>query len=209
MNTKHGLFIGIAFILLAAIFTFTGCDNNSTPDPDPEVTYTGGDVTLTFTGHETPTDGDSFTLKKGSKTATGTIKVSGSTITFTPKNGSAFTATLTSGGVNISNALITFDDNTSESVTANTTKPSTPGGGSSLSGTYQNSDFTIVFTATNFTIHYPSSLMVSGTYTLNGTALTLINSDGNRDEGTASLNGNTLILSGFPHANISGTYTKQ
>jgi hypothetical protein len=92
---------------------------------------------------------------------------------------------------------------------ANGTYTKDTGGGSSLSGTYQNSDFTIVFTATNFIIHYQGSLMASGTYTLNGTALTLITSDGDRDEGTASLNGNTLILSGFPHAHISGTYTRQ
>jgi hypothetical protein len=65
MNTKHGLFIGIAVLLLSAIFTFTGCSDDSgddgggggggTPTPPPAVTsgtiYTLNGTTFTeYTG---------------------------------------------------------------------------------------------------------------------------------------------------------------
>jgi hypothetical protein len=62
MNKKQGLFMGIAVLLLAAIFTFTGCSdgsddggNGDTPTPPPAVTgvtiYTLNGTTLTpYTG---------------------------------------------------------------------------------------------------------------------------------------------------------------
>jgi hypothetical protein len=37
MNTKHGLFIGFAVLLLAAIFTFNACDNSSTNNNEEDV----------------------------------------------------------------------------------------------------------------------------------------------------------------------------
>jgi hypothetical protein len=86
--------------------------------------------------------------------------------------------------------------------------PGTSGG--SLTGTYSGSNFTLVFTSSGWEVQSGGNTVEHGTYTLNGTTLSLTSS-GQTVTGTAVVSGNTLTISGFPQGAdmLNGTYTKQ
>jgi hypothetical protein len=95
MKAKHGLFIGFAVLIVAAIFTFTGCPNDS-GDGNPLVgtwKEQGGDYIIEFTATIMKIGGDEFPYilsdttitvdgsSAGYGTMVGTAVVSGSTLT--------------------------------------------------------------------------------------------------------------------------------
>jgi hypothetical protein len=205
MNTKHGLFIGIALILLAAIFTFTGCSDDS-----------GGPTTVTYTG---TADGTTYTLKitddtsyeltVGTKTSSGSAVKNGGSFTLTPTGKTtSFTVTVSGNGITAMSGTITFSDDTTQSAPSTITPPSTGGGNSSIVGKWKNS-------SNGFVIEFKSNGQGEGsgesfTYTYSGTTLTIKVGATKTYTGKAVVSDNTLTISEFPDpTGLNGSYTPQ
>jgi hypothetical protein len=102
MKKKYGLFTGLAVLLLAAIFTMTGCDTGTSPgggdsdlsgtisiSPDSGV-QTGTELTATYSGSETV----SYQWKKDG----GNVGVDAAT--YTPAAAGSYTVTVSAEGYN-------------------------------------------------------------------------------------------------------------
>jgi len=126
MKTKRSLVCGLMAVILS--LAFVTCDNGggtgNNPGNNPQrVTYTGNDDSGTYTLVITentsrayaPVNGDTYKLTvTGGKTSTGTIVISGGTITLTPSKGGG-TITVTVSGTSIENITGTglkWDDDT-------------------------------------------------------------------------------------------------
>jgi hypothetical protein len=99
MKTRHGLFIGFAVLIVAVIFTFTGCPTDSSDDENNPLVRTwkaeGGTYIIEFTATLMKMEGEEeelpYTLSgttltvdgssMGQGTITATATVSGSTLT--------------------------------------------------------------------------------------------------------------------------------
>jgi hypothetical protein len=142
MKRKHGIFFGIAVLLIAAMFTVAGCGDSGSGDPttpsggNPQtVTYTGiaNSVTYTLkitenTARYVAQSGDAYELTAGSKKGTGTVSnVSDSTLTLAPSKDptETFTATVSANSLTAMLGTITWDNSTTE----NSPSTFTPSGG--------------------------------------------------------------------------------
>jgi hypothetical protein len=135
------------------------------PGSGETVTYTGTSGGATYTLKITESaakyvaqTGDTYELKAGSKTSTGTvIDVSGGVLTLKPSNSSTtFTLTVSGGGITAIDGTITWTDGTTE------TAPGTLGGGTSdLPGNITISPASGVTTGTVLTATYSGSETVS------------------------------------------------
>lgn len=150
MNKKHGVFqaipwsgmAGIAVILLAAMFIFTGCPTEGKDDGPTTVTYTGKTADGT-TYMLTITDDTSYVLTVvgtdgTKKTSSGSAAKSGGTYTLTPAVPSStsgqtgtFDVNVSSDGITDMDGTITFDDGTDQEAPEEDVTPtgSTGGGG--------------------------------------------------------------------------------
>jgi hypothetical protein len=214
MKKKHGALIGFVVLLIAAMFTITGCDTGlggNTGDPQT-VTYSGMANNETYTlkitkqtsrAAYTPQSKDSYelTITPGNKKSSGTITVSGSTFTLTPTGKTAFTVTISGTGITAITGTITFTDNTTKAGPG-TLIPGGGGGGGDV-GTLtftdnlpSNEDFSIFITTAAVTNYR-----------------TAINAAENRDNKTAAIgsylstSNRVVALSGGGKFNPNGIYT--
>ena len=120
-------FLGIAALVAVTSFSMIACDNGggtgNNPGNNPQrVTYTGNNGSDTYTlvitentsRAYTPVNGDTYKLTlTGGKTSTGTIVISGGTITLTPLKGGTITVeVLGTSIVSITGTGLRWDDDT-------------------------------------------------------------------------------------------------
>ncbi|MFP3091279.1 hypothetical protein LQZ21_13235 [Treponema sp. TIM-1] len=165
MKKKQAVFFGFAVLLLAAIFTTSGCDTGTgggtgtTAETVSYTTTTGGKTyTLVITENTSraayaPQKGDKYvlTITPDNTRSTGTVESSGTTLTLKPSNSATtFTVTVSgSGTISAIKGTITLTDNKTVQAPGGGggggggTGGSGGGGGGSSSGNSGNSSQTV------------------------------------------------------------------
>jgi hypothetical protein len=214
MKMKRFFVFGLPTVLLALGLVLAGCDNGSTSNGGATATISGtpkiGEtLTATFSGFSVD---DIYWKSASSLTGESGGNISFGSNTYTIREWDAGNYIW----VEANNEDYSIEVVSERVGPVTAAGPDTPNDDGGLVGTWTGngniSHFTLVFTATTWTQRERGGSDMSGSYTYEGTNLTLdvLQFGGMRVSGRAVINGSTLTLSGFPDmTELNGVYASE